>query len=118
MRRAARAPPEGSPGTPSALRPQAQGEAAVTLAREPPSSSKSQQGSAADRATTKRARLPAGLGKAIPSVLSGLVCGLILFVFCCVFSSMIFQVSPLLAQALPLGVGMHTVSTLVGSLVQ
>ena len=49
------------------------------------------------------------LGHAIPSILSGLVCGLVLFVFCCVFSSMIFSTSALLEAALPLGVGMHTV---------
>ena len=54
---------------------------------------------------------------AIPSILSGLICGLVIFVFCCVFSSMIFQRSHLLEAALPLGVGMHTISTLVGGVV-
>ena len=60
------------------------------------------------------------LGLLIPSVLSGLVCGLIIFVFCCVFSSMIFQqpgFPAVLESAVPLGVGMHTVSTMAGALV-
>ena len=60
---------------------------------------------------------PRWLAGAVPSILSGLICGLVIFVFCCVFSGMIFQVSPLIESAMPLGVGMHTVSTLVGSLV-
>ena len=51
-------------------------------------------------------------------MLSGLVCGLIIFVFCAVYSSMIFQqagMPPQLLAAAPIGVDMHAMSVLVGS---
>ena len=47
---------------------------------------------------------------------SGLVCGLIFFVFCCVFSSMIFGQNPTMEVALTIGVGVHTMSMVTGSL--
>ena len=101
------APPQGSPGTPSSLKPQSQGGTPPLKPQPSPS-----------KPTTSKSKSPiAILTSSIPSILSGLICGLVLFVFCCVFSSMIFQRSALLEPALPLGVGMHTVSTLVGSLV-
>lgn len=52
-------------------------------------------------------------------VFAGLVCGLLLFVFCCVYASMIFQQPDLpaaLEAIVPLGVGMHTFSMMSGSL--
>mmetsp|Transcript_39080 Transcript_39080/g.85892 ORF Transcript_39080/g.85892 Transcript_39080/m.85892 type:complete len:686 (-) Transcript_39080:40-2097(-) len=48
-------------------------------------------------------------------ILSGLICGLLFFVFCAVFSSMIFGKDSLLLSAVPLGIGVHTLSTLIGN---
>ena len=50
----------------------------------------------------------------LSKTVSGLVCGLIFFVFCCVFSSMIFGNIDS-ASALTVGVGVHTVSMITGS---
>ena len=49
-------------------------------------------------------------------VLSGLVCGIQIFVFCCVFSDMLFGQNQVLATAVPLGVGMQTMTTMVSTL--
>ena len=45
---------------------------------------------------------------AVASVTSGLICGLVMFVFCVVFSEMIFGQHELLMRAVPLGVGTQT----------
>ena len=54
---------------------------------------------------------------AVASVTSGLICGLVMFVFCVVFSNMIFGQSELLIRAVPLGVGTQTMTTMIGALV-
>ena len=54
---------------------------------------------------------------AVASVTSGLICGLVMFVFCVVFSNMIFGQSELLIDAVPLGVGTQTMTTMIGALV-
>lgn len=41
-------------------------------------------------------------------VLSGLICGLLWFVFCCVFSTMIFGQNDALVAAVPLGIAVRT----------
>lgn len=69
-------------------------------------------------APAPRVSTAAFLASVIPSVTSGLVCGLIIFVFCCVYSEMIFNQSGLpksLETAVPLGVAMHVLATLIGS---
>ena len=52
----------------------------------------------------------------ITCILSGLVCGIQIFVFCCVFAEMLFGQNPVLAVAVPLGVGMQTMTTMVAAL--
>ena len=54
---------------------------------------------------------------AVASVTSGLICGLVMFVFCVVFSEMIFGQHELLMRAVPLGVGTQTMTTMIGALV-
>jgi hypothetical protein len=54
---------------------------------------------------------------AVASVTSGLICGLVMFVFCVVFSNMIFGQHELLIQAVPLGVGTQTMTAMIGALV-
>ena len=53
----------------------------------------------------------------LPTLLSGFTNGAILFVFCCVFSSMIFGQNAALQNEVALGVGFFTVSTFVGGIV-
>lgn len=50
-------------------------------------------------------------------MLSGLVCGLLMFVFACVFSEMMFGTRPALNRAVALGVGMQTMTVTVGALI-
>lgn len=54
---------------------------------------------------------------AVAAVTSGLICGLVMFVFCVVFANMIFGQNELLIRAVPLGVGTQTMTTMVGALV-
>jgi len=51
----------------------------------------------------------------LSSITSGLVCGLLIFVFCCVFSEMIFGQNELLQSAVPLGVGTQTMTAMIGA---
>ena len=100
--------------TASRLAPQGQGSTIVST------TAKSGDNGVRNDSKHKATAQTSVLGLLIPSVLSGLVCGLIIFVFCCVFSSMIFQqpgFPAVLESAVPLGVGMHTVSTMAGALV-
>ena len=53
------------------------------------------------------------IARAIPTLLAGFTNGSILFVFCCVFSSMIFGQNVVLQQDVALGVGFFTASTAV-----
>lgn len=105
------APPPGAPGTVSALRPETTpGGVATKLASPSPHVAKEEAATAP--AKTK-------LKSTLESIVSGLVCGMIIFVFCCVYSSMIFQQSGMpsvMHDAVPFGVGMHTLSTFIGSL--
>ena len=52
----------------------------------------------------------------VAAVTSGLICGLVMFVFCVVFSELIFGQHELLLRAVPLGVGTQTMTTMVGAL--
>ena len=52
----------------------------------------------------------------LSSITSGLICGLMIFVFCCVFSEMIFGQNELLQSAVPLGVGTQTMTAMIGAL--
>ena len=52
----------------------------------------------------------------VPTLLSGFTNGSILFVFCCVFSSMIFGQNVVLQQEVAIGVGFFTISTFVGGI--
>ena len=56
-----------------------------------------------------------GGGGSISQLLSGLICGLLFFVFDVVFSTMVFGQNVVLQAAMPMGVGVHALSTLVGS---
>lgn len=76
--------------------------------------------SVSDVAPAKNVSCGAAIANYLPATLAGLVCGLIQFVFCCVFASMVFQQPGMPAEvesAVPLGVGMHTVSVMTGSLI-
>lgn len=53
----------------------------------------------------------------LSSVWSGLINGVILFVFCCVFSSMIFGQNAVLKVDIPIGVGLFTASTFIGGMI-
>lgn len=65
----------------------------------------------------KPARKAGAEASTLTCVASGLVCGVQVFVFSAVFSEMIFGQNPILQGAVPLGVGMNTMSTLIASLV-
>jgi SulP family sulfate permease len=56
-------------------------------------------------------KLPSG-GDVVAGVISGLVCGLLMFVFCCVFAQIIYGSHPSLAKGLDLGVSQHTLTVL------
>ena len=123
MRRAkANAQPQGTLGTPGHLQQQAQANGdgpptEVEVAEEVQQAPALTAAAPTASSSSSSGKRQAGV---LPSILSGLICGLVIFVFCCVFSSMIFDApayAHLLGPALPLGVGMNTVSTLVGGLV-
>jgi hypothetical protein len=48
-------------------------------------------------------------------VLSGLICGLMMFVFCCVFAEMVFGQNALLRPDVPLGVSVQTLTAMLGA---
>ena len=123
-RRRARPVPQGSPGTAGSVKPLKQSPHFSELPDSTATVADPEGGVPLDatHSATAADRSPRKLtaGTLVPSLLAGVVCGLILFVFCCVFSSMIFKQDGMPEQlnaAVPLGVGMHTVSVMVGSLV-
>lgn len=70
--------------------------------------------SAAAKLSTGHAHREAGVGGCL---LSGLVCGLLMFVFTAVFSELIFGREPLLIAAVPLGIGMQTMTAMLGGVI-
>ena len=54
---------------------------------------------------------------AVAGIISGLVCGLLMFVFCCVFAEIIYGTHPLLQKGLDLGVCQHTLTVLLSGMI-
>ena len=50
-------------------------------------------------------------------ILAGLICGLLMYVFCCVSSLMIYGADPMLKWAIPLGVGTQTLTATLGGFI-
>ena len=84
-----------------------------------------EEDAASARSASARARkLAASIAKKLPSggdvvagVISGFVCGLLMFVFCCVFAQIIYGSHPSLAKGLDLGVSQHTLTALFAGVV-
>lgn len=72
-----------------------------------------EEGAAPDKKSSE-AHAEAGI---ITCVLSGIVCGVMMFVFCCVFAEMVFGQNPVLQPAVPMGVATSTMTALIGAFV-
>ena len=57
-----------------------------------------------------------GEASIVTCVLAGIVCGVMMFVFCSVFAQMLFGQNPLLQPAVPLGVGLQSMTALIGAI--
>lgn len=60
---------------------------------------------------TAMKQMPSGADM-VAGCISGIVCGLLMFVFCCVFAEIIYGTHPLLQKGLDLGVSQHTLTVL------